>query len=67
MSVTAWMKQKMPWHSISDIAEARKCLLKGNELDLAKAEKLLLDDFRSCRLGKITLEFPENEEAGEDE
>lgn len=52
---------------ISDIAEARKCLLKGNELDLAKAEKLLLDDFRSCRLGKITLEFPENEEAGEDE
>ena len=44
---------------ISDIAESRNCRLKGNELDLAKAEKLLLDDFRSARLGKITLEFPE--------
>lgn len=43
---------------IGDIALARKCLLKGNVPDLTKAEKLLLDDFRSCRLGKITLEFP---------
>jgi len=42
------------------VAGARNCRKKGNELDIAKAEKLLLDDFRNARLGKITLEFPED-------
>ena len=41
------------------IAESRKCLLKGNELDMAKAAFLLTDDFRNGRLGRITLEFPQ--------
>ena len=40
------------------IAENRNCKLKGNEPDYDKASKLLLDDFRSARLGRITLEFP---------
>ena len=40
------------------IAERRSCLLKGNEFDYARAAKLLLDDFRSGRLGRITLELP---------
>ncbi len=44
------------------IAQARACLLKGGELDLAKAAAFLLDDFRSGRLGKITLEFPTDED-----
>lgn len=43
------------------IAEARNCRLKGNVLDTQKAAKLLLDDFRSAKLGAITLDFPENE------
>ena len=34
--------------------------MKGNELDTEKAAKLLLDDFRNGRLGRITLETPEN-------
>ena len=38
------------------IAEVRGCLKKGEELDYEKAAKLLLDDFRSGRLGRITLE-----------
>lgn len=42
------------------IAVSRNCRQKGNELDLQKAEKLLLDDFRSARIGRITLEFPED-------
>lgn len=41
------------------IAENRSCRLKGNELDLTKAAALLVDDFRSGKLGKISLEFPE--------
>ena len=36
----------------------RACLLKGGELDLSKAAAILLDDFRSGRLGRITLEVP---------
>lgn len=41
------------------IGEVRKCLKKGEEVDFEKAAALLLDDFRSTRLGNISLEFPE--------
>ncbi len=43
---------------LNDIALKRNCLKKGGETDLSKAAMLLLDDFRSGRLGKITLEIP---------
>lgn len=43
---------------LGEIAKSRGCLLKGNELDYGKASMLLIDDFRSGRLGKISLEFP---------
>lgn len=43
---------------LSKIAETRKCIKKGNELDYDKAASLVLDEFRSGTLGKITLEFP---------
>ena len=41
------------------IAKNRNCLLKGGELDYSKAAALLIEDFRSGKLGKITLEIPE--------
>lgn len=44
------------------IAESRHCLVRGNELDTEKAAKILLDDFRNGRLGKITLEYPQDYE-----
>ena len=43
---------------LMQIAEQRKCYTRGQNLDYEKAAALLLDDFRSGRLGKITLEFP---------
>ncbi len=49
-----------PYQCLADIAKSRHCLLRGNELDMAKAAILLVDDFRSGRLGRITLEFPED-------
>ncbi len=52
-------KQEEPIKVLEEIARVRACLLKGNELDLSKAANILLDDFRSGRLGKLTLEFPE--------
>ena len=45
---------------LREIAKNRHCLLKGSELDVDKAARLLLDDFRNGRLGRITLEFPES-------
>lgn len=43
---------------LEDIARMRSCLLKGGELDVSRAVSLLLDDFRSGKLGRITLEKP---------
>jgi len=51
-----------PIQILMKIAEARACLTKGGEPDVSKAASFLLDDFRSGRLGKITLEFPQTEE-----
>ena len=51
-----------PYVCLGGIAESRHCLLKGNELDFAKAATLLIDDFRNGKLGRITLEFPEDYE-----
>ncbi len=41
---------------LSEIALRRGCLKAGGEADLDKASKLLIDDFRSGRLGNISLE-----------
>lgn len=50
--------QMEPWEILAKVAEARLCVSKGGEPDTDRAAALLLDDFRSGRLGKITLEFP---------
>ena len=50
-----------PVKILEGIAENRKCISKGNELDYSKAATLLIDEFRSGKLGKITLEFPKGE------
>ena len=41
-----------------EIAKNRNCIKAGNELDYSKAAVLLLDEFRSGKLGEITLEIP---------
>ncbi len=43
---------------LNQVGEIRKCLKKGEEIDLEKAAGLLLDDFRNARLGMISLETP---------
>lgn len=48
-----------PSRVLESIARARSCLLKGGELDLQRAASLLLDDFRTGKLGRITLERPD--------
>ncbi len=46
---------------LEKIAEVRKCYAKGEELDYEKAAGILMDDFRSGRIGRITLEIPEDD------
>ena len=53
-----------PLDILTAVAKARRCLKKGEELDYEKASSILLEEFRSGKLGKVTLEFPkETEEA----
>jgi len=47
--------------ALTQIARIRACLSKGGAFDLPKAAAILLDDFRSGKLGRITLEFPSTE------
>lgn len=41
---------------LEEIAKSRSCFKKGSELDFQKAAAIVMDDFRSGRLGRITLE-----------
>ncbi len=41
---------------LEQIARLRGCLQKGGDTDTAKAASMVLDDFRSGKLGRITLE-----------
>lgn len=45
---------------LEEIARSRGCLLKGEALDMKKAAGILTDDFRSGRLGRITVERPKD-------
>ena len=44
---------------LREISIQRKCFLKGEEPDLLRASRIIVDDFRGGRLGRITLESPE--------
>lgn len=42
------------------IGEARGFKIKGGEIDLDRSANILIDEFRGCKLGKISLESPED-------
>ena len=43
---------------LEEIGNIRKCIKKGTEIDYEKTAALILDDFRSSKLGLISLETP---------
>lgn len=47
-----------PSQVLAQIAERRGCYGRGQELELERAAGLLMEDFRSGRLGRLTLERP---------
>ena len=54
-----------PLEMLEAVSRVRNCLLKGQELDYSKAARLLLEEFRNGKIGRITLERPEEERAEE--
>ena len=44
---------------MQQIGKKRGCIIRGGEIDDDKTSKIILDDFRNGKLGKITLEMVE--------
>ena len=51
-------EDKEDYEILEMIAKKRGFLLSKGEFDTLRASHILLDEFRDCRLGNITLEFP---------
>ncbi len=51
-----------PLSVLKHVCEVRKCYRKGQETDYEKASAVVVDDFRSGRIARITLEMPEPHE-----
>lgn len=47
-----------PWDLVEKIGRKRGCIISGGEIDTFRASSLILDDFRSAKIGNITLELP---------
>lgn len=47
-----------PLAVLQHVCEVRKCYKKGQEADFEKAASIVMEDFRSGRIGRITLESP---------
>lgn len=57
MMPDALLEKAEGYKMLHGIAKSRGCLLRGAELDLQKAADIVIDEFRSGRLGKVTIEF----------
>ncbi len=49
-----------PHEVLRQIGQARGFMLKGGEIDLERAAKILMDEYRGGKLGRLTLELPED-------
>ncbi len=49
-----------PVQILEELCQNRKFLIRGGEVDYERGAKALFDDFRKGRIGKITLEKPED-------
>lgn len=48
------------WELLQQIGKKRGYMLRGGEIDTERMAKVLLDEFRSGKLGRFTLEVPED-------
>ena len=50
---------EVAYQTLEEICISRRCFQKGEQPDILRASAFVMDDFRSGKLGKITLEHPE--------
>ena len=48
------------YQTLEEVCIVRKCFQKGEQPDIMRASGMVLEDFRSGRIGRITLEHPED-------
>ena len=48
-----------PLENMENMALKRGCILPGKRIDYERIGKLVLDEFRSAKIGRVTLEMPE--------
>jgi ribosome biogenesis GTPase A len=53
------ISDKEGWEIVELIGRKRGFLVSGGEIDFERSAKMMLDEFRSGAIGKITLEKPE--------
>ena len=49
----------MPLENMDNMALKRGCIMSGKRIDYERIGKLVLDEFRSAKIGRITLETPD--------
>lgn len=50
--------QESPYKTLQEIGKKRGCIVSGGEIDTLRAANILFEDYRTAKLGKITLEKP---------
>ena len=53
------LQDKKPHELLAAVARKRGFLISGGELDTERASAIVLDEFRSSKIGRISLEGPE--------
>jgi ribosome biogenesis GTPase A len=48
-----------PLETMETMAVKRGCILPGKRIDYERISRLVLDEFRSGKIGRITLELPQ--------
>ena len=50
----------MPWEILEEIGRERGMLIRGGEVNTERASVMLLDEYRAAKIGRISLETPED-------
>jgi len=59
------VENNQPYEIFEMIGRKRGFLIPGGEIDTERTASMLLDEFRSAKIGRITLEFPTMKDSGE--
>ena len=54
------------WELLEELGKRRGFRISGGEIDLERAANVLLDEYRSCKIGRFTLEEPPADEENPD-